>query len=154
MEQQDEKPSIISIEVIRQPALAEGLPSGKLEDTYDDQTLGEWYDFADTIEGIVAKLGNVVSVSMSSQSDSLSDYIDFYMVDAEGNQKAGLIDLRLSDHPITANGRTTRKRRASKIDPDYTFINLTVHDKSTQFHSYWQAEQYLRKELANILMNG
>lgn len=135
----------VLVESVNEGPVLEGLPSGDRADTYDDQTLEDWYDFASTVEGIVDNFCKVVNVSMSHNPDSLSEYIDFYSLDEQGNQKDYLIDLRLSDHPATKNAQTLRKRKVAKINPNFILKSVTVNDKT--FKSYDEAIKYIRNML-------
>ena len=145
-----DKPEIIKIEVIVQPVdITEGLPdpsSGK----YDEQTLEDWYDFASTVEGIVDNFCDVVNISLSKNPDSLSEYIDFYVYDEEGNRKNYLIDLRLSDHGGTENARQVRKKHAKKIDNTFILRSIIVNNNTVK--SYNEAVQKVRKLLADLSM--
>lgn len=150
---EEDKHEIINIDVCVECAdIDEDLPSGNINDKYDEQTLEEWYDFAANVEGIIDSLGEVVNVSLSKQPDSLSEYIDFYSFDKNGNKKNYLIDLRLSDHAATSNSRRTRKHHVSKLNPTYEMFSIIVNNNS-KFKSYSEAINYLRQYLVNKLMN-
>lgn len=138
----------IKIEVIVSNEVEESIVSGNPEDKYDDQTLEEWYDFASNIEGIVERQFIVKNISLSKQPESLSEYMDFYRKDKDGNQKDGLIDLRLSDHKSTANARQLRKKKASKIDKNYRLMSVIVNKK--QFDSYEEALHYIEELLNKV----
>ena len=137
----------INIEVLVEPKLGEDVVSGNPEDKYDDQTLEDWYDFASNVEGLIDKIGTVVNVSESKQS--LSQYIDFYAKDKDGNKLNGLVDLRLSDHKSTSNARKLRKKKAQKLDPHFRLVSVIVNKK--QFDSYEDALIYIEKLLNNIV---
>lgn len=145
-----EKPEIISIEVFVEPVeLAENIPSSSIQ-VYDEQTIEEWYDFASTVEGIIDNFCDLVNISLSKNDTSLSEYIDFYVYDSEGNKKNYLIDLRLSTHGATQGARETRKRHVKKIDTNYELHSIIVNDKT--FNSYNDAISYVRKLLAEKSM--
>lgn len=147
---EEDRPTIIHIDVYVENELEEALPSGNIEDKYDEQTLEDWYDFASTVEGIIDNFGNVVNISLSKQPNSLSEYIDFYVVDKDGNQKKYLIDLRLSDHKSTPSARQNRKRHVKKIDSNYVLKSVLVNNK--QFASYDAAIIHIREILAKEFM--
>lgn len=143
MVEESNKPEIIRIDVIVESS--NKLNEEETSNKYDEQTLEDWYDFASTIEGIVDNLCDVVNISLSKNPDSLSEYIDFYLLDKDGNRKNYLIDLRLSDHGSTTNARRNRVRKVKKIDDNYELMSIIVKDKS--FDSYHKAIEYLRKIL-------
>ena len=126
--------------------IKEELPSGNIEDKYDEQTLEDWYDFVGTIEGIIDNICKVVNISLSRNENSLSEYIDFYVYDKDGNKKNYLIDLRLSDHPSTQGARQTRRRKVKQIDINY-ILKSAIVNKNT-FNSYNEAIFYIRKLIA------
>ena len=148
----EEELSRIHVEVIVEKNYLneDKLPSGDKSVKYDEQTLEDWYDFASTVEGIVDNLSDIVNISLSKNPDSLSEYIDFYIYDAEGNRKNYLIDLRLSDHGQTNNARSNRKRKVAKIDSNYILKSIIVNDKI--YHSYSQAIQAVRELLAKEII--
>ena len=139
----------IKVEVLVEPNFVdEKMVSGNIEDKYDDQTLEDWYDFASNVEGMVDRKFIVVNINMSKREDSLSEYIDFYKKDENGDKKEGVIDLRLSDHKSTQSARQNRKRKVSKIDKDYKLVSVIVNDK--HFDSYDEALKHI-EELLNKL---
>lgn len=132
----DEELIKINVDVIVENAsISEKLPDGSK--VYDEQTLEDWYDFASSVENIVDNLTDTVNISLSKTRGSLSEYIDFYVYDLNGNKKNYLIDLRLSDHKQTTNGRTNRKNKASKIDSNFILKSIIVNDR--QYNSYSDA---------------
>ena len=146
---EEDRPEIIEIFVTVKPeSLEEGLPD-KSGTQFDEQTLEEWYDFAATVEGIIDNYCDVVNISLSKNPDSLSEYIDFYSYDENGNKKNYLIDLRLSNHGATHLARETRKRHAKKIDQNFELESIIVNNET--FKSYHDAIVYLRKMLAKHL---
>lgn len=152
MATEEEKARIITIDVLVESDLDEDLPSGNINDKYDEQTLDDWYDFAETVEGIIDNFCDVVDISLSKNKESISEYISFYSYDENGNRKNYLVNLRLSDHGKTNRGRETRKRKVSKIDPNYMLKSVIINNK--QFKSYDEAIQYIRKILAKDLFNS
>ena len=129
-----EKPEIISIKVFVEPVeLNENVPDSSVR-VYDEQTIEEWYDFAETVEGIIDNFCDVVNISLSKNDTSLSEYIDFYVYDSEGNRKNYLIDLRLSTHGASGDARQKRKRQVKKIDTNYELQSIIVNNKT--FNSY------------------
>ena len=147
MASEEEKAKVINVDIIVDTNIDEGLPSGNKDEKYDEQTLEDWYDFASTIEGIIENFSDTVDISLSKNPESLSEYISFYLYDKDGNKKNYLVNLRLSDHPKTSKGRETRKRKVSKIDPNYKLKSVIVNNK--QFDSYDDAIKLIRKILAN-----
>ena len=143
--------SLISINVIIKPALDEGVMSSDIEVIPDDQALEDWYDFADNVESIIKNFGEIENISMSNNPQSVSEYIDFYTYDKEGNLKDYMIDLRLSNHKSTTNARTNRKSKASKITGKYKLASVVVNDKS--YTSYDDALKAVKLLLAKDLMN-
>ncbi|MDY6431005.1 MAG: hypothetical protein SPL00_04365 [Bacilli bacterium] len=137
----------ISIEVLVEPDLDEDIVSGNAKEIYDDQTLEDWYDFASNVEGLIDKIGTVMNVSESKQS--LSQYIDFYVNNKNGDKLEGLIGLRLSDYKSTSNARKLRKKKAQKIDQNYRLVSINVNKK--QFDSYEDALSHI-EELFKILL--
>lgn len=131
----------ISVNVFVSNDFEEGVVSGDKNTEYDEQTLEDWYDFAATIEGIIERQFIVENISISKNPKSLSEYIDFYRQDENGDRKDGLVDLRLSDHGLTTNGRQVRKRRAARIDKNYRLISVVVNDKI--FDSYGAAIKHI-----------
>ena len=153
LEKESDRHTIIPIYVyLDNKELYEELPSGNLQDKYSEQTLEEWYDFASTVEGIIESLCEVVNISLSKNLDSLSEYIDFYVLDAQGNRKNYLIDLRLSDHKSNQNVRRTRLRNVTKIDPNHVLTSIIVNNRT--FKNYSEAIFYLRTFLAKEILNG
>ena len=143
----NEYDNIITINVyIPINKIKEDLPSGNIEDKYDEQILEDWYDFAGTIEGIINNTCKVVNISLSRNENSLSEYIDFYAYDKDGNKKNYLIDLRLSDHPSTQGARQNRRRKVKQIDVNYILKSVIVN-KNT-FNSYDEAIFYIRNLIA------
>lgn len=142
------EPEVIKITVIvnKDDSIEERLPSGNKDEVYDDQTLEDWYDFANTIECTIDNFCDIVNMSISKNPNSLSEYIDFYVYDENGNKKDYLVDLRLSDHKATTNARELRKKNAHKLDSNPGFVTVLVNDK--QFDSYDQAINYIRSTLA------
>lgn len=138
----------INIEVIVANDVDEDIVSGNVEDKYDDQTLEEWYDFASNIEGIVDRKFIVKNINLSKNIESLSEYIDFYCKDADGNKKEGMIDLRLSDHRSTSNARRLRKKKANNLDPNNKLISVIVNER--QFDSYDSALKYVETLLDRL----
>ena len=124
----------IDVEVLVESNIDEDIVSGNAEEKYDDQTLEDWYDFASNVEGLIEKVGTIVNVSQSRQS--LSQYIDFYTKDKDGNNLTGLVDLRLSDHKSTSNARA------------YRLVSVIVNGK--YFESYEEALVYIENLLKNI----
>ena len=141
-----EKPEIISIKVFVEPVeLNENIPDTSVR-VYDEQTIEEWYDFAATVEGIIDNYCDIVNISLSKQPDSLSEYIDYYVYDENGNQKNYLIDLRLTTHGGTDNGKRLRKKKVSKLSSKYELVSIIVNSET--FNSYHQAINAVRKLLA------
>jgi hypothetical protein len=138
----------IDIEVLVSNYLDEKIVSGNAEDKYDDQTLEEWYDFASNIEGIIDRKFIVKNINLSKNIESLSEYIDFYCKDKDGNKKDGLVNLRLSDHKSTSNARRIRKNKASKIDPNYKLVSIIVNEH--RFDSYDSALEYIKNLLDKL----
>lgn len=142
--QEFDKPEVIKVNVlVTADSIQENLPSGVKGKKYDDQTIDDWFDFLGTIEGFVDNYCDVVNTSMSKQPDSLSEYIDFYVYDQNGQKKNYLINLRLSDHSSTNAARRTRKRNASKLNTRYKLFSVTVNNRT--FKSYSEAENYIRE---------
>lgn len=142
---------VINIEVKLEPDLDESMLSGIDGDIYDEQSLSEWYDFADNVENIASNFGDVVEVSMSDIPDSLSEYISFYPYDKDGNLKHYIFNLRISDHPINSNGRDRRKKEIQKFSNKWKVEAVTVNNRT--FNSYSAALRHIRKLLADDLMN-
>lgn len=142
---------IIQIDVEVDSQMDESVPSGNISDKYDDQTLEDWYDFAANVENIVENLCEVVSINTSKNSNSLSEYIDFYVYDKDGNRKKCLIDLRLSDHGATEKAKFIRKRKAKRIDKDTKNMSIIVNEKS-RLNTYDKALSELRNYIAKELM--
>lgn len=142
---------VINIEVSLEPDLEEDMLSGIRGDVYDEQSLSEWYDFADNVENIAYNFGEVVEVSMSDVPNSLSEYISFYPYDKDGNLKHYIFNLRISDHPITKDGRDKRKKEIQKFSSKWKVEAVTVNERT--FNSYSEALRHIRKLLADDLMN-
>ena len=145
---QDKDKSRIIVKVFVSNEINEKIVSGKPEDKYDEQTLEEWYDFASNVEGIIERQFIVKNISLSKQPESLSEYIDFYRKDEDGNQKEGLVDLRLSDHKSTTNSRQNRKNKVKKLDPNYRLVSVIVNER--QFNSYEEALKYIEELLGKL----
>lgn len=124
----------IKIDVIVSGGIDEKIVYGRIEDKYDEQTLEDWYDFAATVEGIINRKFIVKNISLSKNPNSLSEYIDFYRKDENGDRKEGLVDLRLSSN-------------AKKSDKNYRLVSVVVNEK--QFDSYTSALKYI-----NTLLNS
>ena len=146
-EKKDDKIKI-KIEVIVSNDLDEKIVSGNPEDKYDEQTLEDWYDFASNVEGLIDQKFFVNNISLSKQPESLSEYIDFYRKDEDGNRKEGIVDLRLSDHGATTNARRNRINKIKKIDPNYKLVSVIVNER--QFDSYDEALEYVKKLLNDL----
>ena len=144
------KQKIIEVEVIVEPIIDEAIPSGK--GNYDDQTLEDWYDFAATIEGIIDNFCDTVKISLSKNPDSISEYIDFYSYDENGNKRNYLIDLRLSDHGSTVSARKVRAKHAKKLNTNYRLESIIVNGSTVK--SYNEAIKKLQEILADYLVNG
>lgn len=150
MADEEDRPEIIKINVfVKLDDLYESLPS-KYDIEFDDNTLDEWYSFVGTVEGIIENFCDVVNISMSNSPNSLSEYIDFYSYDKNGNKKNYLIDLRLSTHPATNASKNVQKRHANKIDANYELEYVTVNKET--YHSYHEAIDKIRKILAKHLI--
>lgn len=142
--QESEKPEVIKVTVlVTADSIQENLPSGIKGEKYDDQIIDGWFDFLGTIEGFVDNYCDVVNISMSKQTDSMFEYIDFYVYNQNGKKKNYLIDLRLSDHSSTNSARRTRKRNVSKLNTRYKLFSVTVNNRT--FKSYSEAENYIRE---------
>lgn len=150
----DEIIKLLKIEAIVKPVedIHEELPSGNQNEIYDEQTLEEWYNFASTVEGIIDNFCDVINVSLSKRVDSLSEYIDFYSYDEDGNRKNYLVDLRLSDHRSTYNSRSNRIRKVKRLNTNYELIGVVVNNKT--FKTYSDAIKYIRKILAKYLVEN
>ena len=150
----DEITKLLKIEAIVKPIedIQEELPSGNQNEIYDEQTLEEWYNFASTVEGIIDNFCDVINVSLSKHADSLSEYIDFYSYDKDGNRKNYLIDLRLSDHRSTYNSRSNRIRKVKRLNTNYELIGVVVNNKT--FKTYSDAIKYIRKILTKYLVEN
>lgn len=146
LDDNSENPQVISIYTTIQL-----LPSELTEDVnkLSEQEVEEWFDFASTVEGIIDNFGEVVNTSISNRPDSISEYIDFYCYDEDGNKKNYIVDLRLSDHKSTNLARQTRLKRVKRINGDYQLFGITVNDEN--FDSYDEAIYYLRKYLSKKL---
>lgn len=152
MTDEENEHELITINVYVEPEeFNEALPSGNKGDTYDDQTLSEWYDFASTIEDIINSFGVVINISLSNNLNSLSEYIDFYTFDTEGNVKNYLIDLRLSDHKQTTNARRNRLKHVKQLTAGNFKLESIVINQNSRFESYEDAIQYLKTFLAKDL---
>ena len=146
MDESEGKPERIKITAyICLEQLDESLPH-KGDRVIDEQTMEEWYDFASTIEGIIDVFGETINISLSKNPNSLSEYIDFYVYDKDGNKNDYLIDLRLSNHGQTTNAKSVRRKRVAHIDPKYTLESVVVNDST--FYSYQDAERYIRRLIA------
>lgn len=143
---ESDRPEIIKIDVVVQPEeLTEGLPSPK-DTVYDEQTLEDWYDFAATVEGIIDNYCDTVNISLSKNPNSLSEYIDFYVYDENGDIKNYLINLRLSTHGGTDGGKRLRKKKVQKVSSKYELVSIIVNNQT--FRTYHQAINAVRKLLA------
>ena len=138
----------IKIDVFVSNDLEEKIVSGNAEDKYDDQTLADWYDFADNIEGIVRRNYILYNINFSANPESLSEYMDFYRKDEDGNKIDGLINLRLSDHKPTRNAQKIRLRKVNKVDTNYKLVTIIVNEK--YFNSYNEALEYVKKILNDL----
>ena len=90
-------------------------------------------------------------ISLSNNLNSLSEYIDFYTFDTEGNVKNYLIDLRLSDHKQTTNARRNRLKHVKQLAAGNFKLESIVVNQNSRFESYEDAIQYLRTFLAKDL---
>ena len=124
--------------------LYEDLPTGDLNDQpYDDLILEDWYTFAAEIEYLIDSLCDTVNISLSKSPYSLSEYIDFYAVDENGNKQNHVINLRLSDHKSTASAKEVRRKNVINVNPRYKLIGVTVNNKT--FKSYYEAFKYVKQ---------
>ena len=122
----------------------EGLPTGDLNDQpYDDQTVEDWYTFAAEIEYLIDSLCDTVNISLSKAPCSLSEYIDFYTPDENGNSQKHVINLRLSDHKSTTSAKEVRRKNVINVNPKYKLIGVTVNNRT--FKSYYEAFKYVKQ---------
>lgn len=146
LDDNSENPQVISIYTTIQL-----LPNELTENVnkLSEQEVEEWFDFASTVEGIIDNFGEVMNTSISNRPDSISEYIDFYCYDEDGNKKNYIVDLRLSDHKSTNLARQNRLKRVKRINGDYQLFGITVNNEN--FDSYDEAIYYLRKYLSKKL---
>ena len=122
----------------------EDLPSGDIKDQpYDDQVIEDWYLFASQVEYMIDCLCDTVNISLSKSPNSLTEYIDFYAPDEQGNRQHQIIDMRLSDHHTTHNASKIDVKHVKNVNPKYKLISVTVNNK--KFKDYYDALDYVKK---------
>lgn len=122
----------------------EDLPSGDIKyQPYDDQVIEDWYTFASQVEYMIDCLCDTVNISLSKSPNSLTEYIDFYAPDEQGNRQHQIIDMRLSDHDATRNASKIHVKHVKNVNPKYKLISVMVNNK--KFKDYYDALDYVKK---------
>lgn len=138
----------IYVNVIVKNSIDENIIFEDIEDKYDEQILEDWYDFASNIESYLERKFFIIKVYFKKNKEILQEKFDFCCKGVKGNQKEGLIGLRLLDLKSTSAYKIIRKKVTSKNNLNSQLVFVTVNSK--KFKKINSALEYIKALLNNF----
>ena len=138
----------IYVNVIVKNSINENIIFEDIEDKYDEQTLEDWYDFASNIESYLERKFFIKKVCFKKNKELLQEKFDFCCKGVKGNQKEGLIGLRLLDLKSNSDYKILRQKIAKKNNLNSQLVFVVVNRKKFKKINY--ALEYIKVLLNNF----
>lgn len=115
-----------------------------LLDIIDDKTFDEWSNFESAVRDYIDQNYMLLGISMSRNTSSISEYIDFQVLGDDGNVKEVVIELRLSNHRPTHTAKETQRRKLKRVYNNvYRMVGVTVNNET--YDTYSKAFEFVKK---------